>query len=76
MFFVIGALRAVVDRAAARHAIQAGVLAMENLQDAVTVSANRRIVLDDWTVLALNGWKRLRVIYYDVTDWTICYSPR
>jgi len=46
MFAMSRALRAVVDRATARHAIQAGVLTMENLANSTAVLALERIVLD------------------------------
>lgn len=76
MLFVSGALRPVMDRAAANGAVQAGMLTAINLQDAVAVLAGKRVVFDDLAVLALNRRKRLRMVYDDVTDLTICRSPR
>lgn len=76
MFFVIGALRAVVDRTAARHAVQARVLAMLDAEHAVAVLASESVVFDDLAELALNRRKRLSVVYYYVPDLTIGLSPR
>lgn len=70
------ARRAVVDWPAAGHTVKAGMLAMGDLQHAVAVSTNGRVVLNDFAELALNRRKGLRVVDDYVSDVTIGLSPR